>query len=88
VSDSCYSKLSRSTKFTFGIADLAEIAWERGTNGFNTNTLAYKLRMNERDSGLTRHQQAYICGIVLEGGSDIVRSYSCSSTVIVIVDLL
>ncbi|ELU45953.1 cytochrome P450 oxidoreductase, putative [Rhizoctonia solani AG-1 IA] len=51
--------------------DLAEIAWERGINGLNTNTLAYKIRINEDNNGLTRHQQAYVCGIVLEGGSDI-----------------
>ncbi|KAF8743120.1 Cytochrome P450, partial [Rhizoctonia solani] len=58
--------------------DLAEIAWERGINGLNTNTLAYKIRMNEDNNGLTRHQQAYICGIVLEGGSDIVAGVICS----------
>lgn len=52
--------------------DLASIAWERGVSGLNTNTLSYKLRLNESSNGLTRHQQEYISGLVLEGGSDIV----------------
>ncbi|CAE6429628.1 hypothetical protein ACGC1H_000900 [Rhizoctonia solani] len=52
--------------------DLADIAWARGTNGLNTNTLSYKLRSSETASGLSRHFQAYIAGLVLEGGSDIV----------------
>ncbi|KAG8691581.1 hypothetical protein FRC11_000622 [Ceratobasidium sp. 423] len=52
--------------------DLAEIAWVRGTSGLNTNTLSYKLRIGEGGSGLSRHFQAYIAGLVLEGGSDIV----------------
>jgi hypothetical protein len=52
--------------------ELAEIGWERGINGLNTNTLAYKLRMSENSNGLTRQQQAYTCGVVFEGGSDIV----------------
>ncbi|KAJ1308478.1 hypothetical protein OPQ81_004182 [Rhizoctonia solani] len=52
--------------------DLADIAWARGTSGLNTNTLSFKLRTNEGSSGLSRHFQAYIAGLVLEGGSDIV----------------
>ncbi|CAE6441605.1 unnamed protein product [Rhizoctonia solani] len=51
---------------------LAEIGWERGSNGLNTDNLAYKLRLNEGVTRLTRNHQAQICGIVLEGGSDIV----------------
>ncbi|KAJ1307503.1 hypothetical protein OPQ81_001602 [Rhizoctonia solani] len=51
---------------------LAEIGWERGSNGLNTDNLAYKLRSSEAVTHLTRNQQAQICGIVLEGGSDIV----------------
>jgi hypothetical protein len=66
---SCSSKLSSTCP------DLAEIAWERGVSGLNTNTLSYKLRLNEGNTGLTRHQQAYISGLVLEGGSDIVSLY-------------
>ncbi|QRW01674.1 cytochrome P450 family protein [Ceratobasidium sp. AG-Ba] len=52
--------------------DLADIAWDRGVSGQNTNTLAYKFRMDEQATGLTRRQQAFACGIALEGGSDIV----------------
>ncbi|CAE6436085.1 unnamed protein product [Rhizoctonia solani] len=52
--------------------DLVEIGRQRGISGLNTNTLAHKLRMGEDSNGLTRRQQAYTCGIVLEGGSDIV----------------
>ncbi|CAE6475570.1 unnamed protein product [Rhizoctonia solani] len=66
--------------------DLAEIAWERGINGLNTNTLAYKIRINEDNNGLTRHQQAYVCGIVLEGGSDIVAGVICSCILALIQD--
>ncbi|CAE6458667.1 unnamed protein product [Rhizoctonia solani] len=66
--------------------DLAEIAWERGINGLNTNTLAYKIRMNEDNNGLTRHQQAYVCGIVLEGGSDIVAGAICACILALIQD--
>ncbi|KEP51678.1 putative cytochrome P450 family protein [Rhizoctonia solani 123E] len=51
---------------------LTEIGWERGSNGLNTDNLAYKLRLNEGVTQLTRNHQARICGIVLEGGSDIV----------------
>ncbi|KAG8731898.1 hypothetical protein FRC11_001716 [Ceratobasidium sp. 423] len=51
---------------------LAEIGWQRGSNGLNTDSLAYKLRLNEDATRLTRNHQAQICGIVLEGGSDIV----------------
>ncbi|CAE6526708.1 unnamed protein product [Rhizoctonia solani] len=51
---------------------LARIGWERGSNGLNTDNLAYKLRLNEGVTLLTRNHQAQICGIVLEGGSDIV----------------
>ncbi|CUA76075.1 O-methylsterigmatocystin oxidoreductase [Rhizoctonia solani] len=51
---------------------LARIGWERGSNGLNTDNLAYKLRLNEGVTLSTRNHQAQICGIVLEGGSDIV----------------
>ncbi|KAF8709312.1 Cytochrome P450, partial [Rhizoctonia solani] len=54
--------------------DLADIAWTRGASGLNRGTLSYKLRANEANSGLSRHFQAYIAGLVLEGGSDIVCS--------------
>ncbi|EUC67444.1 cytochrome P450 family protein [Rhizoctonia solani AG-3 Rhs1AP] len=53
--------------------DLSEIGVQRGMQGLNTNNLAYKLRLGEESTGLNRHQQAFICGIVLEGGTDIVR---------------
>jgi hypothetical protein len=53
-------------------AGLAEVGWQRGLEGLNTNTLAHKLRSNEAQSGLTRHEQAIACGVVLEGGSEIV----------------
>ncbi|ELU37780.1 cytochrome P450, putative [Rhizoctonia solani AG-1 IA] len=49
-------------------------AWTRGASGLNRGTLSYKLRANEANSGLSRHFQAYIAGLVLEGGSDIVCS--------------
>ncbi|CAE6419189.1 unnamed protein product [Rhizoctonia solani] len=52
--------------------DLAAIAWARGASGLNMNTLSYKLRASEGSNGLSRHFQAYIAGLVLEGGSDIV----------------
>lgn len=58
--------------FKLSLLELAEIAWQRGSSGLNTNTLAYKLRLDEESTGLTRHQQAYVCGLALEGGSDIV----------------
>ncbi|KAF8607575.1 cytochrome P450 [Ceratobasidium sp. AG-I] len=51
---------------------LAEAGYERGLKGLNTNILAYKLRTDEDQNGLTHHEQAFICGVVLEGGSDIV----------------
>lgn len=41
------------------------------------NTLSYKLRASEGDNGLSRHFQAYIAGLVLEGGSDIVGIPVC-----------
>ncbi|KAB5594592.1 O-methylsterigmatocystin oxidoreductase [Ceratobasidium theobromae] len=53
---------------------LSEIGWQRGLQGFNSNNLAYKLRLNQETNGLTRHEQAFICGIVLEGGTDIVAA--------------
>ncbi|KAF8688683.1 Cytochrome P450, partial [Rhizoctonia solani] len=58
--------------------DLAEIGRERGVSGLNTNTLAHKLQVSEDSSGLTRRQQAYTCGVVLEGGSDIVAGAICT----------
>ncbi|KAF8605479.1 cytochrome P450 [Ceratobasidium sp. AG-I] len=51
---------------------LAEIGWQRGCAGLNTDNLAYKLRLGEDHNGLTRHEQALTCGLALEGGSDIV----------------
>ncbi|KAH7343963.1 cytochrome P450 [Rhizoctonia solani] len=54
--------------------DLAEIGVQRGIQGLNTNNLAYKLRLGEKSTGLSRHQQAFTCGIVLEGGTDIVAA--------------
>ncbi|CAE6428795.1 unnamed protein product [Rhizoctonia solani] len=52
---------------------LADIGWERGVNGLNPNNLAYKLRLNEATTGMTRHHQAHVCGLIFEGGSDIVQ---------------
>lgn len=52
--------------------ELAEIGWQRGCAGLNPNNLAYKMRLEEGDSGLTLHEQVITCGIALEGGSDIV----------------
>ncbi|KAG8695718.1 hypothetical protein FRC11_001269, partial [Ceratobasidium sp. 423] len=51
---------------------LAEIGWERGINGYNTDNFAYKLRLNEMSNGMTRHQQILTCGVMLEGGTDII----------------
>ncbi|CAE6462497.1 unnamed protein product [Rhizoctonia solani] len=67
--------------------DLANNAWDRGINGLNTNTLAYTLRVNEDRNGLTRRQQAYTCGIILEGGSDIVAGAICTCILALIQDL-
>ncbi|KAF8684939.1 Cytochrome P450 [Rhizoctonia solani] len=66
--------------------DLAEIGRERGINGLNTNTLANKLRLSEESSGLNRRQQAYTCGIGLEGGSDIVAGAICTCILALIHD--
>ncbi|KAG8691582.1 hypothetical protein FRC11_000623 [Ceratobasidium sp. 423] len=55
-------------------SDLADIGVQRGMQGLNTDNLAYKLRLGEEGTGLTRHQQAFICGIALEGGTDIVAA--------------
>ncbi|KAG8685934.1 hypothetical protein FRC08_012836 [Ceratobasidium sp. 394] len=52
--------------------DLADIAWDRGVSGQNANTLGFKFRLGEHASGLTRRQQAFTCGAVLEEGSDTV----------------
>ncbi|KAG8745757.1 hypothetical protein FRC10_007018 [Ceratobasidium sp. 414] len=52
--------------------DLADIAWDRGVSGQNANTLGFKFRLDEQASGLTRRQQAFACGIILEEGSDTV----------------
>ncbi|KAG9105986.1 hypothetical protein FRC07_009034 [Ceratobasidium sp. 392] len=54
------------------VLDLNEIGCQRGSEGLNTGNLAYKMRTEEAQSGLTRHEQAFACGLVLEGGSDIV----------------
>ncbi|CAE6425215.1 unnamed protein product [Rhizoctonia solani] len=53
---------------------LADIGWERGVNGLGLDNLAYKLRLNEGSTGMTRHRQAHVCGLLLEGGSDIVAA--------------
>ncbi|KAH7341797.1 cytochrome P450 [Rhizoctonia solani] len=65
---------------------LAEIGWERGSNGMNTDNLAYKLRLNESVTRLTRNHQAQICGIVLEGGSDIVAGVISTVILALLVD--
>ncbi|KAG8700983.1 hypothetical protein FRC09_005630 [Ceratobasidium sp. 395] len=52
--------------------DLMEIGCKRGLEGLNTGNLAYKMRVGEAQGGLSRHEQAFACGLVLEGGSDIV----------------
>ncbi|KAJ1308479.1 hypothetical protein OPQ81_004183 [Rhizoctonia solani] len=54
--------------------DLMDIGVQRGMQGLNVNNLAYKLRLGEENTGLSRRQQAFICGIVLEGGTDIVAA--------------
>lgn len=51
---------------------LADIGRKRGAEGLNSECLAYKLMANEKRNGLTRHEQVHVCGVVLEGGSDIV----------------
>lgn len=51
---------------------LAEAGRQRAQQGLNTNNLAYKLHLEGERTGLTEHEQAHICGIVLEGGTDIV----------------
>ncbi|KAG8703175.1 hypothetical protein FRC11_010928 [Ceratobasidium sp. 423] len=51
---------------------LSETGWQRGSNGMNTDNLAYKLRMSEDATRLTRNHQEQICGAVLKGGSNIV----------------
>ncbi|CAE6429779.1 unnamed protein product [Rhizoctonia solani] len=38
--------------------DLAEIAWQRGSSGLNTDTLAYKLRMNEDTNDTASQKRA------------------------------
>ncbi|EUC64827.1 cytochrome P450 family protein [Rhizoctonia solani AG-3 Rhs1AP] len=53
---------------------LADIGWERGVGGLSPDNLAYKLRLNEVTTGITRHRQAHVCGLVLEAGSDIVAA--------------
>ncbi|CAE6435169.1 unnamed protein product [Rhizoctonia solani] len=53
---------------------LADIGWERGVSGMNPDNLVYKLRLNEVNTGITRHRQAHVCGLILEGGSDIVAA--------------
>ncbi|CAE6515911.1 unnamed protein product [Rhizoctonia solani] len=64
---------------------LAEIGWKRGSSGLNTDNLAYKLRLNEAATRLTRNHQAQICGIVLEGGSDIVAG-AISTTILALLE--
>lgn len=51
---------------------MAEIGWQRGCAGLNQDNLAYKLRLEEGNNELTRHEQILTCGLALEGGADIV----------------
>ncbi|QRV87494.1 cytochrome P450 family protein [Ceratobasidium sp. AG-Ba] len=53
---------------------LAEIGWNRGVEGLNPDNLAYKMRLDEKQNKLSRHEQAFACGILLEAGSDIVAA--------------
>ncbi|QRV87486.1 cytochrome P450 family protein [Ceratobasidium sp. AG-Ba] len=66
--------------------DLAEIGWKRGTEGSNTNNLAYKMRLEGDQSGLSHREQAFACGVVLEGGSDIVASVILTSLLALVHD--
>ncbi|KAF8605480.1 cytochrome P450 [Ceratobasidium sp. AG-I] len=66
--------------------ELAELGCQRGHAGLNTNSLAYKLRMDEEHNGLTHHEQAFICGVALEGGSDIVAALLTTSLMALVND--
>ncbi|KAF8605478.1 cytochrome P450 [Ceratobasidium sp. AG-I] len=66
--------------------ELAEIGWQRGCAGLNTDNLAYKLRLNEDHNELTRHEQAFTCGVALEGGSDIVAGLLITSLMALVND--
>ncbi|CEL55391.1 O-methylsterigmatocystin oxidoreductase OS=Aspergillus parasiticus GN=ordA PE=3 SV=1 [Rhizoctonia solani AG-1 IB] len=65
---------------------LAEIGWKRGSEGLNIGNFAYKLRLNEKVTKLTLNQQAQICGIALEGGSDIVAGVVSTAILALIAD--
>ncbi|CAE6410582.1 unnamed protein product [Rhizoctonia solani] len=65
---------------------LAQIGWERGVNGHNTDNFAYKLRLNEKVHGLTWHQQILACGLTLEAGTDIVAGVISACTLALIHD--
>ncbi|CAE6405195.1 unnamed protein product [Rhizoctonia solani] len=67
--DKC-RKLAKRMDILYG--GLADIGVRRGMQGLNTNNLAYKLRVGNESAGLTCHQQALICAVALEGGTDIV----------------
>ncbi|KAF8709014.1 Cytochrome P450, partial [Rhizoctonia solani] len=60
------------SQFTSLHADLVDIGVQRGMKGLNSDNLAYKLRLGKESTGLTPHQEAFICGVALEGGTDIV----------------
>ncbi|CAE6468414.1 unnamed protein product [Rhizoctonia solani] len=53
---------------------LAEIGSERGKSGLNTDNFAYKLRLDENVTNLTRNHQAQICGIALEGVAGVIST--------------
>ncbi|KAF8607702.1 cytochrome P450 [Ceratobasidium sp. AG-I] len=66
--------------------DMAEAGWQRGREGLNPNSLAYKLREDQEHNGFSKHEQAFICGVVLEAGSDIVAAVLLSSVMALIND--
>ncbi|GAB1524990.1 hypothetical protein RhiTH_008146 [Rhizoctonia solani] len=60
------------SQFTSLHTDLVDIGVQRGMKGLNSDNLAYKLRLRKESIDLTHHQEAFICGVALEGGTDIV----------------
>ncbi|KAF8759845.1 Cytochrome P450 [Rhizoctonia solani] len=67
--DKC-KRLAKRVDILYG--DLVDIGVQRGMKGLNSDNLAYKLRLGKESTGLTHHQEAFICGVALEGGTDIV----------------
>ncbi|CAE6478309.1 unnamed protein product [Rhizoctonia solani] len=67
--DKC-KRLAKRVDILYG--DLVDIGVQRGMKGLNSDNLAYKLRLRKESTGLTHHQEAFICGVALEGGTDIV----------------